>query len=229
MYLNQSISEQRDVMPIITADNADAVGLTAILLSTMATCLLEDDADSAEVTYTPPVQWLTMHASIAVVFSNAVPLLRPDGPMVRYALLTSQSSYTDSSILFDPNNLTLFEKLLDFQHPADNQELEEDPSVQDACVKAVAFLGSIAKALQQKEERQRICMRVVTFGHTIPMTFIRLLAERMPRALAILANYMAFVKYIEKILVVPESSPKRDYWESGRYFLSIGSGRWCGH
>ncbi|KAJ9611337.1 hypothetical protein H2200_004521 [Cladophialophora chaetospira] len=197
MYLNLSIQQQQDALAALTQDNADAVGLTAILLSTMATCLLSDNDDSGDSTYTPPVQWLTMHASIATVFRNAVPFLKPDGPMLRYAL-TQQPTLSNPSEIFTQDNILRFQKLLDFQPETEYQDIEADLSVKDAYVKAVAFLGSIFKAMEQVEERTRICMRVVTFGHTIPHTFIQLLAERRPRALAILANYMAFVKYIEK-------------------------------
>ncbi|EXJ59763.1 hypothetical protein A1O7_03910 [Cladophialophora yegresii CBS 114405] len=203
MYLNRSICLQRDALANLTSENADAVGLTAVLLSTMATCLLSDndDADAGESSYTPPIPWLTMHASIAAVFRNAVPFLQPDGPMVRYAKVTAQPTFSNDLALSDPENLAPFQKLLEFQSSEDSSDCSgerSDPSVQDAYVKAVAFLGSICKALQVAEQRYRICMRVVAFGHTIPRTFIRLLAERRPRALAILANYMAFVKYIEK-------------------------------
>jgi hypothetical protein len=200
MYLNRSICLQRDALANLTSENADAVGLTAVLLSTMATCLLSDNADSEESSYTPPVQWLTMHASIAAVFRNAVPFLQPDGPMLRYAELTENPTFSDTLALFDTENLAPFQKLLDFRCSEDFiiQDTKPDPLVEDAYVKAVAFLGSVCKALQRPEQRYKICMRVVAFGHTIPRTFIRLLAERRPRALAILANYMAFVKYIEK-------------------------------
>ncbi|OCT47541.1 hypothetical protein CLCR_03535 [Cladophialophora carrionii] len=201
MYLNRSICLQKDALANLTSENADAVGLTAVLLSTMATCLLSDNADAGESSYAPPIQWLTMHASIAAVFRNAVPFLQPDGPMVRYAKLTEQPTFSNTFAVFDPENLAPFQKLLDFQRSGDdplNPGEKPDPSVGDAYVKAVAFLGSVCKALQLPEQRYQICMRVVAFGHIIPPTFIRLLAERRPRALAILANYMAFVKYIEK-------------------------------
>ncbi|KIW69547.1 hypothetical protein PV04_05419 [Phialophora macrospora] len=200
MYLNRSICLQRDALANLTSENADAVGLTAVLLSTMATCLLSDNADSGESIYTPPVQWLTMHASIAAVFRNAVPFLQPDGPMLRYAKLTENPTFSDTLALFDTENLSSFQKLLDFRRSEDCviEGKKPDPLVEDAYVKAVAFLGSVCKALQWPEQRYRICMRVVAFGHVIPRMFIRLLAERRPRALAILANYMAFVKYIEK-------------------------------
>ena len=199
LYMNRSISQQRDALAALTPDNADAIGLTAVLLATMATCLLSDEPESVESMYAPPLQWLTMHASIASVFRDAVPFLEGSGPMMRYFTPADEPNFFDSPELFNPENALPFQKLLDFQDHSDfiAGEEESDPLVVDAYVKTTAFIGSIHQALQQTEPRYRICLRVVAFGHVIPKTFIHLVVERRPRALAILANYMTFVKHID--------------------------------
>jgi hypothetical protein len=75
---------------------------------------------------------------------------------------------------------------------------DADTLVQDEYLNAVAYLAGIFKALANLENRYRICMRVVAFGHTISRGFIQLLGQRRNRALAIFANYLAFVRYIDK-------------------------------
>jgi hypothetical protein len=201
MYLNKAICQQRDLLANLNADNADAVGLTAILVSIMATCLLSDD-DGPQDGYHPPIQWLLMHASIANVFRNAVPFLKPEGPVVRYTVLTAEPAggqYLDLESL-NPQDLAPFQGLLDFKDPMDveGQMSDADTLVQDEYLNAVAYLAGIFKALANLENRYRICMRVVAFGHTISRGFIQLLGQRRNRALAIFANYLAFVRYIDK-------------------------------
>jgi hypothetical protein len=200
MYLNLSICQQRDAMVTLTPDNADAVGLAAFLHSTMATCLLADEAETEQLLYTPPIQWMQMHASISTVYINAVPVLRPDGPMSRYSLRSNMYDYFNPATACDPQRISPFRKLLDFRDPTSStiQDEESDPSVEDAYTKAVAYIGGMHHAaVLQIEGRHAMCIRVIAFGHTIPKTFIRLLAARRPRALAILANFMAFVRHID--------------------------------
>ena len=197
MYLNLSICQQRDALEVLNVENADAVGLTAFLHSTMATCLLSDG--DADCQYTPPIQWLTMHASIAAIFQESGPLLKPTGAMGRYTTLTQIYRYVDPVTTCNPEDIGPFQRLIGFHDATDVMAGEEmDPSIQEAYVKAVACIGGIYKAVLQAEGRYMLCMRVIGFGLLVPHVFIRLLAARRPRALAILANYMSFVRYIDQ-------------------------------
>lgn len=198
-YLNLSICQQKDALAALTPENADAVGLTAILLSTMATSQLSDSAASGEKTYCPPVQWLTMHASMASVFRNSISFLKPDGPLMTFFNPASDEHLNHTAFLHEPANSIPFQKLLDFRDPTDTaaSDVRTEQTVQDAYQKAIAFLGGLHNAIKVPQQRRRICVRVIAFGHTVPKTFVDLLAEKRPRAVAILGNYMAFVKCID--------------------------------
>lgn len=198
-YLNLSICQQKDALAALTAENADAVGLTAILLSTMATSQLSDSAASGDRVYHPPIQWLTMHSSMASVFRNSISFLKPDGPLMTFFNPGSDTNLDHAAFLHDPDNLIPFQKLLDVRDPTETTAFsaEAEQIVQDAYKKAVSFLGGLHNAIKVPQERRRICLRVIAFGHTVPKKFVDLLAEKRPKAIAILGNYMAFVKCID--------------------------------
>lgn len=198
-YLNECISQQRDALSVLGPENADAVGLTAVLLSIMSTCLLSNVVDADEEEYTPPVQWMNMASSVSIIFQASIPFLKNNGVMLIYLKTSMEPNLRDTDVLLDPANTTVFGRLLEFQEPTNPLllQLETNPTNKEAYRDALALIGSIHKAILSGEPAYQICMRVVAFGPMVPKPFIHLVGQRRPRALAILANYMAFVKYCD--------------------------------
>jgi hypothetical protein len=210
-YLNLTISQERDALSSLSSSNADAVGLTSILLSMMATCLLPDSntyhghdestGAGAGAEYYPPVQWLTLAGAISIVFQAAVPYLK-EGAMMRYLRDAQEPSLRIADLLSSAANAAPFSRILDFQesnnaHQQQQLQSESDPTTRQAYRDTLTLLGSVYNAIQAGEPEYRICMRVVAFGAMAPKAFVGLLAQKRPRALVTLAHYMAFVKYID--------------------------------
>lgn len=210
-YLNLAISQQRDALSALSAANADAVGLTSIMLSTMATCLLPDSStmeqkEEGGSEYVPPTQWLTLSGAIAVVFEAAIPHL-PEGAILNFLRFSSEPSLKDTASIFSPANAAPFLAILEFDRRTrtntrqlearSESKAETDATTQETYHRTVALLGSIYHAILADEPTHYICKRVTAFGPMVPQPFIRLLAQRRPRALVILAHYMALVKYID--------------------------------
>ena len=224
VYLNQAVKQQRDALSSLGPSNADAVGLTTIMLSIMATALLPDLPISEEIEYSPPVQWLTLAGAISVVFQAAVPFLK-EGAMLNYLRASKEPDFQNNDVLYNPANATPFLPIIEFQENDDPfpSQLESNSSTQEAYRSALALIGSIWSAIQINEPSHYICMRVVAFGPMVPKPYIQLLAQKRPRAMVILAHYMAFVKYIDsywwfkgraerEILGIKKALPKRWQW-----------------
>ncbi len=223
-YLNLAISEERDALSSLGPSNSDAVGLTSILLSIMSTCLLSDTPTSDENEYFPPIQWLTLAGAIQTVFQAAIPFL-PEGAMMLYLRASREPNFRDKSLLFDPNNVMPFARVLDFEdseQPFVNQA-ETEPTTYEAYRSALAVIGSIYNAARAGEPEHYLCMRVVAFGPLVPKSFVRLLAQKRPRAMVILAHYMVFVRYVDsywwfkgraekEILGIQRSLPEKWQW-----------------
>ncbi|KAK5454288.1 hypothetical protein LTS15_006288 [Exophiala xenobiotica] len=224
-YLNLAISEERDALSFLGPSNSDALGLTSILLSIMSTCLLSDAPTSEETEYFPPIQWLTLAGAVQTVFQAAIPFL-PEGAMMSYLRASREPNFRDKNMLFDPNNAIPFSRILDFEdpeHPFVDQAETEPIITNEAYQRSLALIGSIYNAVRAGEPEHYLCMRVVAFGPLLPKPFVRLLAQKRPRAMVILAHYMVFVKYIDsywwfkgraekEILGIQTSLPEKWQW-----------------
>ncbi|KAK5220710.1 hypothetical protein LTR72_007332 [Exophiala xenobiotica] len=224
-YLNLAISEERDALSSLGPSNSDALGLTSILLSIMSTCLLSDAPTSDETEYFPPIQWLTLAGAVQTVFQAAIPFL-PEGAMMSYLRASREPNFRDKNMLFDPNNAIPFSRVLDFEDPEHPfvDHAETEPTItNEAYQGSLALIGSIYNAVRAGEPEHYLCMRVVAFGPLLPKPFVRLLAQKRPRAMVILAHYMVFVKYIDsywwfkgraekEILGIQTSLPEKWQW-----------------
>jgi hypothetical protein len=215
IYLNQAIQQQREAVASIGPSNSDAVGLTSIMLSIMATCLLPESEGSSEAGYKPPVQWLRMASSVAIVFQVAAPHVREGSVMMNYFHKGRKPSFADSDYLFDPIHTKPFQQLLNFKqsnnNPFGHRDLREtDPLNKETCRLALAYIGNIYTAIREGEPPHYLCQRVVSFGPLCPPHFIDLLVNRSPRAMLILSYYMAMVKHIDDEFWWLKGRPERE-------------------
>ncbi|KAJ9644891.1 uncharacterized protein PV06_04475 [Exophiala oligosperma] len=223
-YLNIAVSQERDELSSLGPHNADAVGLTSILLSIMSTCLLSDAPVAHGAEYSPPMQWLTLSAAVQTVFQEAVPYLH-EGAMMSYMRASREPNLTDTDTLFHPNNTVPFHSILEFEDPdspyADQPETKAADG--EAYHSALAMIGSIFNAIRAGEPKHYLCMRVMAFGPIVPKSYVTLLAQKRARAMVILAYFMVLVKYLDsywwfqgraekEILGIRSALPDRWQW-----------------
>lgn len=203
VYLNLAISQERAALSTIGPSSADALGMTCIMLSLMATCLLTDapSGTSGEGDdYMPPIQWLTMAKGNETVFKAAHPHLR-EGAIMLYLRASSEPNFRDSSRLFHPQNAAPFARILEYRSSesdaADDPYWHHDfdPTNRDAYRDTLAYIGSVYEAVRASEPPHYICLRCVAFATFVPRPLVGLLAHKSPRALVVLAQILPFLKY----------------------------------
>lgn len=111
-------------------------------------------------------------------------LLPQDGPDPR-----------DSQRLFDPENCAPFMELLDWDSPVEPEPFTE--SMRETYSAALAYVGSIYKALVGGESEKQMYHRLMCLGLFIPRGFADLIEDCRPRALAILALYSSMSQLVD--------------------------------
>lgn len=216
IYLNQAIRKQREAISSLGPSNSDAIGLTSVMLSIMATCLLPDAEGEGEI-YKPPIQWLRMASAVAIVFQAAAPHVRQGSIMMSYFQKDRKPSFADSDYLFNPSHTKPFRKLLEFQPTAKtlfgHVDLREaDPLRKETCRLTLACVGSIYTAIREGEPPHYLCQRVTSFAPLCPTHFIDLLAEKSPLAMLILAHFMAMMKHLDEEFWWFKGRPEREIY-----------------
>ncbi|KIV82713.1 hypothetical protein PV11_04802 [Exophiala sideris] len=197
VYLNLAIGQEREALSSIGPDNADALGMTCILLSVMSTCLLSDTHnDESLAEYTPPIQWLTMAKGNEAVFKAALPHLK-EGAIMNYLRASSEPNFRDHSRLFNPQNAEPFIKIMEFRRQGCDYDwqIDNEPANREAYANTLAYIGSMYDAVRAGEPPHYICMRCVSFATMSSRPLIDLLARKSPRALVVIAHALVFLKY----------------------------------
>ncbi|KAI0201288.1 hypothetical protein F4808DRAFT_133261 [Astrocystis sublimbata] len=143
----------------------------------------------------PPLQWLYMGYGAGGVFHKARSELKAEHQSIIGKYAESPPSLRDptQTILSDHSAL---DWLLDHpSHPSSieaqtDQELNEE-GVRSVYEKALAYTCSVHRAIDAKEERVAISRRLGGFAVWVPIEFSKFIEQRRPRALVILAHFMA--------------------------------------
>lgn len=202
VYMNLAIQQQRLSLGEIDARNADALGLTSIMLSMMAGRLLSVSEPGA--IYSPPVQALYIAEATGPIIHSSTTHLPPDSPMRKIMELGGTNlgsvfqgeSPNDKSALFDLHEANRFQHILDFEDVNDVERRTTEATM--AYTGALAFIGGIHAAIQRRDLDHQICRRIMSFAPVVPSHFIQLLGEKRPRALVIFAHFMALNKRVER-------------------------------
>jgi hypothetical protein len=220
IYLNQAIRQQREAMMSMSIENVDSIGLTSVLLTIMSSCLLiqqqkqSADDPQPQSEYIFPLQWLTFAAGTAAVYESAFPYVTEDHVMMAYfrSSVPAHLRINDSHLLLRELNVDPFRHLLDFPEPSPDlliRETDMNPATRLECWRNLSFIGAIWLAVQNKEPEYIICMRVSGFASRCSKAWIQLIRQKQPRAMVILAHYMAMVKFCEGFWWL-EGRPERE-------------------
>jgi hypothetical protein len=144
--------------------------------------------------YSPPIQWLTVSKGVATVSFAALPNLPSESAIEFLASLDGVDYLKHTESLYDPVKAIKFRGLLDFA----DESTTESKQDQDSCQSALALIGGIYNAILLGEPPAKICRRLMAFGPLSPPLYVSLVRQRRPRALSILAQFMAMTKMAER-------------------------------
>jgi Fungal Zn(2)-Cys(6) binuclear cluster domain/Fungal specific transcription factor domain len=188
-YSYLAVRQQRAAVASVSADNANALFLSTILLSYQAMDISRGgglDAEAEADTYGPPTQWLRMTYGIRQTSGVTRPLVMDSAiieTMVRHG---GEPDFSNVAALFDPDNRLPLRSLLDWEA---QPEPEFDHETKRTYEDAVAYVGSIYRGIQRGESSRTLFRRLLCLGTMVPEQFLLFVEQRRPRALVILAYY----------------------------------------
>lgn len=201
-----SKEQRRDIDEIPHADPKllDYICFTALRIVAHSLALVQTlSLDPWE----PPLQWLYMGHGAGSVFNKARIKLKTTEhrsliskfvehpPDLREAKDTILSDHTPLAWLLDhPSHPSSIEAQTD-------QELN-DPGVRSVYEQALAYTCSVLRAIDRKESRVAIARRLGGFAVWVPIEFSKFIEQRRPRALVVLAHFMAIWLNYEDVWLI---------------------------
>jgi hypothetical protein len=200
-FLEQALREHRLCIGCITTQTADAVCFTSILLQIDVFATLQN---RHVVSYEQVSEWMRLVRGSVAVFDAALEIVRHDThPLNIWCIID-----TFPMPLRTNSDAGSFSFLLPTV-PDD----EDDETALEAYRGAVAHINATWLAMEAKEHPQISCRRLMVFPLFGTAEFIDLLEKRRPRALVVLAYFLAL------------SAPLRDIWWIGdaahKYIMTL--------
>ncbi|CAM1508902.1 Fc.00g026410.m01.CDS01 [Cosmosporella sp. VM-42] len=192
-HLGRAIIGQRDALVSLQPENALAVFYASVLLC-IATIQSIRQTVQLQTDYKPPIEWLIVSKGVATVSYAALPNLPPQSAIEFLASLDGVDYLKHTELLYDPVNATELRGLLDFVDDTTAESKEDLVS----CQAALALIGGIYNAIILREPAAQICRRLMAFGPLAPPLYVTSVKQRQPRALSILAQFMAMTKIAER-------------------------------
>lgn len=179
----------------ITADNAEALFLTASLISFQATAsriFVKEDTDAGAANssgrYTLPMAWFHAFQGVKTVVASSWQWIRTSNTV--QAVIDSQPSF---QLDLNPLNSTSF-----FGHLLDDldDELSKEPRDKMTATHQGYFH---AVSVLNWAHKNPYAPAALAFPASVSRRFVEVVEERRPRALAILACFFALLKRMENV------------------------------
>lgn len=221
-YLTMCFRAQRRDVACLSSRNADYVCFTSLKIVSHSVALVQTLSSDP---WEPPLQWLHMGRGAHEIFRKGARLVNPDDGNQIITFLNSPPHLSEeNTTLHDRGEL---EWLLD--RPAgvggevggegegweeEEEEEEEDRELEDEAARtayegALSYTCSVRGAIGRGEPVFSIVRRLAAFSVFVPTGFVRLLAERRPRALVILAHFMALWLRYEDIWLIGKAGERQ--------------------
>lgn len=197
-YFISALHAQRQEVAKLCVENAEGVCFGALLISVNSFAMLRDRNLEP---YQPPMEWLQLGRGAGTVIWQSVETIIKDSRESQHpALMTIATAYPyfgrDQSY-FDAANRRSFEGVLT-QHLPSGDDWSDDET-REAYEKALSYIGSIQRGINDGEPVYAVARRIQTFALLVPPRFIGLLSLQRPRALVVLAHFWATVSQVHTV------------------------------
>lgn len=198
--------EQRrdiDAIPNASPKLLDYICLTALRILAHSLALVQTlSLDPWE----PPLQWLYMGHGAGTIFHRARNQLKGEDRSLISKFVNSPPILRDPEQMIRCDFSSLAWLLDHPSHPSSieaqtDQELN-DEGVRSVYEKALSYTCSVIKAIRENEPRLAIARRLGAFAVWVPTEFSMFIEQRRPRALVVLAHFMAIWLDFEDIWLI---------------------------
>lgn len=208
-YYISALRAQREEVAKLSVENAEGVCFGALLITINSFAMLKERALAP---YQPPTEWLQLGRGAGTVIWQSVETIIKDSRESQHpALMTIATSYPyfgkDQSY-FSAENRRNFEGVLTQHLPSDDDWSDEE--TREAYEKALSYVGSIQRGINDGEPVYAVARRVQTFALLVPPKFTELLSLQRPRALVIMAHFWATVAQVHGVWWLGEADSEGD-------------------
>lgn len=200
-YLYMALREQRVAVGNLNKDNADMICMAALTLLQNSFALVQTLNPSP---WQPPLEWMQMGKGAGAVLTIARGHLGSDSN-------DNITRFVESGPSLDPNEVFAAEHrshllwLLENDGGSTNEVGEyelKDPVTTMVYHRMLSYIGSVQKAIADKELVFKVLRRFIGFSMFSSDLFQSFLVQRRPRALVILAHFFKlWIPYADQWLV----------------------------
>ncbi|KAF3770773.1 hypothetical protein M406DRAFT_247203 [Cryphonectria parasitica EP155] len=188
-YIAMALRQQRLAVGNLSGDNADMVCMAALTILLNSFALVQ----TLDLTpWQPPVDWLRMGKGAGAVLTIATGYIGATGND-RITRFIKSGPKMDPPSVFAPENRTHLTWLLENDRGSTTNvgdfEFENNKTALDIYNKILSYIGSVQKAIADKEPIYFVCRRLIGFTMYCPELYHGLLVQRRPRAMITLAHF----------------------------------------
>ena len=206
-YLILAMREQRKMIERLSAETANAVCFTSLLLLLNSFTMLRDRILEP---YTPPLEYLHIGRGAGTVIWLSVEAAIKSGDFEKsdmYVVANSYPRFGEDQSCFSSEMRKDFEGVLTQALPSGETW---DDTTREAYEKTLSYVGSIHHAIRIGEPKYAVGRRIQAFSLLMPSKFISFLEEQRPRALVVLAHFFAAVVQMHDIWWLGEDKDGRE-------------------
>lgn len=190
-YIHSALQRHRPATANLDNTTSESVCLNAVLIS-LYTLFLRSEPSSEP--YEPPILWLSMSSGIRTVLKSVYhTLVRNNSRLC--PLLLAQPTLWNQTSTFYKGPAHPFQFLLDYR-PSD-EVMDEDTVT--AYAETIAYVERFYICVQNREPEYVLRKTFSGFPPIVPTAFLGFVAEKRPRALAILAYHFSLVKSVDNV------------------------------
>ncbi|KAK7749544.1 hypothetical protein SLS53_000120 [Cytospora paraplurivora] len=187
-YLSMALREQRQAVANLSRDNADIVCMSSLAILQNSFALVQTLPVRP---WQPPLEWLRMGKGAGAVLTVARGYLGPQGDD-RITRFVNSSPRMDPDEMFTPERRAHLTWVLD--NDRGSTDAVGDHELQDKVTlgiynRVLSYVGSIQKAIADKEPLYALCRRFIGFAVWMPEIYHDFLTQMRPRALITLAHF----------------------------------------
>ncbi|CAN8099906.1 unnamed protein product [Discula destructiva] len=208
-YFLSALHAQREQVAGLCAENAEPVCFGALLITVCSFAMLKerDLSDPQQQPYQPPLEWLQLGRGAGTALWQSVEAIvkesRERAHPALMAIATTYPYFGRDQSYFAPAMRAHFPGVLSPHLPPGDDDTarvdEKEDETREAYEKALSYVGSIQRGIDDGEPLYVLARRIQTFALLAPPRFIGLLALRRPRALVVLAHFWAAVSQVKGV------------------------------
>ncbi|UKZ70700.1 uncharacterized protein TrAtP1_011672 [Trichoderma atroviride] len=196
-YFQAALRDHRQALGSMDHRTANGASFTSVILIFDAFASLRErwiQPIDPNIPYKSPTEWLRMCRGARNVAAVGLRMIGKDSDTTFGIMARGAAAFIDPEVIYTEANRARFAHLLSVIAGKPENDIDNK-----AYVTAVAYIGSVAAAMEAGEIPLKVARRVTIFPFILHDRFITLIEMLSPRALVILGHYFALLSHLDGI------------------------------